>query len=62
MSSWFSDAFGGAVDDIRAKLIDEAWFSRRPPSPQTPSHHDRSTTDEPERQPEDRGQAHGIDR
>ena len=62
MSSWFTSAFGGAADDIRAKLIDEAWFGRRPPAPQTQNAQDRSTTDEPEREPDDRALGHDIDR
>lgn len=28
MRDWFTQAFGGAVSDVRAKLIDEAWFGR----------------------------------
>lgn len=30
MRDWFADAFGGAVADIRQKLIDEGWFGRHP--------------------------------
>lgn len=30
-SDWFIDMFGSAVADVRSKLIDEAWFDRRPP-------------------------------
>lgn len=26
---WFTEAFGYPVADIRAKLIDEAWFGRK---------------------------------
>lgn len=33
MRDWFAEAFGSAVSDIRQKLIDEAWFGRRPVSP-----------------------------
>lgn len=33
-SDWFTKAFGAAVEDIRAKLIDEGWFGRS--SPQSP--------------------------
>lgn len=29
MADWFTETFGAAADDIRAKLIDEAWFGRR---------------------------------
>ncbi len=28
MTDWFTESFGVAVDDIRAKLIDEGWFGR----------------------------------
>lgn len=38
MRDWFAEAFGGAVADIRAKLIDEAWFGRR--TPEQPSRGD----------------------
>lgn len=38
MRDWFADAFGGAVADIRQKLIDEAWFGRHPASPTSPAH------------------------
>ncbi|MBO9712633.1 hypothetical protein [Sphingomonas sp.] len=27
----FFSAFGAAIDDVRSKLIDEAWFGRRRP-------------------------------
>lgn len=30
---WFAEAFGAAASDVRAKLIDEAWFGRRVPEP-----------------------------
>lgn len=33
MRDWFAQAFGGAVADIRAKLVDEAWFGRRTAEP-----------------------------
>ena len=29
MRDWFTESFGAALDDIRAKLIDEGWFGRR---------------------------------
>ncbi len=29
MRDWFTASFGAAVEDIRAKLIDEGWFGRR---------------------------------
>lgn len=30
---WFLDSFGAPVADIRAKLIEEAWFGRRVSEP-----------------------------
>lgn len=30
---WFAEAFGAAASDVRAKLIDEAWFGRNMPEP-----------------------------
>lgn len=30
---WYIDAFGHPIADVRAKLIDEGWFSRRTPEP-----------------------------
>ncbi len=44
MRDWFADAFGGAVSDIRQKLIDEAWFGRRPAAPA--SSHSHGGTDD----------------
>ncbi|MES2988713.1 MAG: hypothetical protein V4808_12470 [Pseudomonadota bacterium] len=29
MSKWFERSFGSPIDEIRAALIDEAWFGRR---------------------------------
>jgi len=28
-SGWFARSFGAAVEDVRARMIDEAWFGRR---------------------------------
>lgn len=40
MAEWFNRAFGvaageagSAIADVRSKLIDEAWFSRKTPEP-----------------------------
>lgn len=30
---WFLDSFGAPVADVRAKLIEEAWFGRRVSEP-----------------------------
>jgi hypothetical protein len=60
MGDWFANAFGGAVADIRQKLIDEAWFGRHPVSQQR----DRDGHDhEPAKLASlDPAQDHGIDR
>ncbi|MFA5989927.1 MAG: hypothetical protein WC803_10025 [Sphingomonas sp.] len=64
MRDWFAQAFGSAVADIRAKLIDEAWFGRR--TPEQPARGDLgwSMTDHPrelapDHQPD---QGHDFDR
>jgi len=48
MRDWFAEAFGGAVSDIRQKLIDEAWFGRHPVSTQhsAPCGHDNARAPE----------------
>lgn len=60
MSDWFAKAFGEAAEDIRHKLIDEAWFGRRQPGHRSGSHdmhgHENG---EPDR---DQHHDHGIDR
>jgi len=61
MSNWFISAFGGAVADVRQKLIDEAWFGRHPVPPgrdrQTPT---QERDEEPRPNPWDLDR--GIDR
>lgn len=37
MADWFKESFGAAVDDIRAKLIEEGWFGRRTVDPSSHS-------------------------
>ena len=44
-SDWFTKGFGAAVADIRAKLIDEAWFGRHEPTKGTPDQNRPTTID-----------------
>ncbi len=63
MRDWFAEAFGAAVSDIRTKLIDEAFFGRRP-APHAPSIHAHEATEDYDRAEERGGRSHeiGIDR
>lgn len=63
MTDWFAEAFGAAVSDIRTKLIDEAFFGRRP-APHAPSIHAPEGTEDYDRTGERDGRSHdlGIDR
>jgi hypothetical protein len=60
MLDWFANAFGEAASDIRQKLIDEAWFGRRPTDQRSDFYgvddHDARESDR------DHSQDHGIDR
>jgi hypothetical protein len=40
---WFTRAFGGAVDDIRARVTEEPWFERAIAPPYRP---DKSAADD----------------
>lgn len=66
MRDWFAQTFGQAVADMRAKLIDEAWFGRRVPEPHGPNDLGWSRDDDPSPERETRSQEpdqeHGIDR
>lgn len=69
---WFLDSFGAPVADIRAKLIEEAWFGRRVNEPiqsndlgwmrEERSPRSDSAEHAPDRSPDhSRDQNHGID-
>lgn len=46
-SDWFTKAFGAAVEDVRAKLIDEGWFGRSSPQSTPPAQpQDRTVYDD----------------
>ncbi|RJG55391.1 hypothetical protein D0Z70_08250 [Sphingobium terrigena] len=60
---WFAEAFGATVDDVRAKLIDEGWFSRRSPEPWSRGDLGWSRDDQPRSStPDDPTMERGIDR
>ncbi len=44
-SDWFTKGFGAAVEDVRAKLIDEGWFGRNAPSKGAPEQNRSMTND-----------------
>lgn len=61
--SWFADAFGAAVSDIRKKLIDEAFWGRHPAErASSPSSHDNERPAHGFAEPADQSHEIGIDR
>lgn len=67
-ADWFASAFGSAVEDIRARMIDEAWFGRRAGASAQHHHtHEHHHSQDPNAAERDihgngRGNEHGIDR
>lgn len=61
MADWFARAFGGAVEDIRAELIDRAWFGRNP-RPAQPGSDDKAPAEHEEPGHADPTHDHEIDR
>lgn len=63
-SDWFARSFGAAVEDVRARMIDEAWFGRRAGASaqhhHTHDHHHSYDREVAER--DIQGNEHGIDR
>ena len=63
MNSWFARTFGEAIDDVRAKLIDEAWFSRRTAHPYSRFHEPEGSGERDQGQERDiHGNERGVDR
>lgn len=61
MSRWFQQAFGSAVEDIRARMVDEAWFGRRAGSVHHTHTHEHHNVHDREAQ-DHASPEHGIDR